>query len=73
MVDVVVHYAKKTGATSAKTFKLHGGDLPAGDSWSLHKRLSTKDLSTRVHWPGRHDVEVQVNGQRSPVGAFDLI
>lgn len=72
VIDVVVDYVKADGGTSAKTFKLKTATLGGGERVALHKTLGTHDLSTRVHHAGRHQVWVQVNGQTTSLGAFDL-
>ena len=30
-------------------------------------------MTTRVHYPGRHELQVQVNGVRSANAAFDVV
>ncbi len=73
VVDYVVHYVKKSGAASAKVFKLKTVTLAAGQSLPIVKALSLKDLTTRTHHAGTHRVEVQVNGRRMGAAAFELI
>lgn len=61
-VDYRVHYKKKNG-TSIKTFKLRELDLGACEKRAFSKIQRFTDFSTRVHHPGRHLVEIQVNGK----------
>jgi 3-methyladenine DNA glycosylase AlkC len=72
LVDLVVHFVKANGSASPKVFK--GGELeiePA-ESATITKTISLRQHSTRTHYPGRHVVEVQVNGTVRPGGHFDV-
>lgn len=72
VVDYVIHYVKKSGGATEKVFKWRELDLAAGVSVTLTRRQQIKDFTTRVHYAGRHVVEVAVNGQRLAKGAFVL-
>lgn len=71
-IDYVVHYVRAGGATSAKVFKWSEVELPAGGEVTLVKKQTLRDFTTRRHYPGRHRVELQVNGHRLAEAAFDL-
>jgi 3-methyladenine DNA glycosylase AlkC len=73
VVDLVVHFVKARGSTGAKTFKLRALRLGAGERAVLEKRVSLAQQTTRTHHPGRHAVEVLVNGRRFDGGAFTLV
>ena len=73
IVDYVVHYARASGRASAKVFKWKQIRLAAGESLTLSRRQTIRDFSTRRHHPGRHLVELQVNGQRLAQSAFTLL
>ncbi|HEY8600894.1 MAG TPA: DNA alkylation repair protein [Thermomicrobiales bacterium] len=72
VVDYVIHYVKKSGATSAKVFKLKELTLAPGETVFLAREQQIRDFTTRVHHPGRHDVEIMVNGERVARAFFDL-
>jgi 3-methyladenine DNA glycosylase AlkC len=72
LVDVVVHFVKARG-TGAKTFKVDRVSLAAGDRVELGVTVSLKVHTTRVPRPGRHAVEVLVNGVRLTAGAFTVV
>lgn len=72
IIDYVVHYAKADGRTSPKVFKLKRLSLDRGETVPLRVRISLADLTTRRHCPGRHRVELRVNGRDYPVGAFSV-
>lgn len=72
VVDYAVHYVKKSGGTSAKVFKLKELTLNAGESFQISREQSIRDFTTRVHYPGRHEVEIMVNGEILARGFFHL-
>lgn len=72
LVDYVVHYARASGRASAKVFKWTTLELAPGESATLTKRQTIRDFTTRRHHPGRHRVELQINGRRLAETAFTL-
>ncbi len=72
VVDYRVHYARAGGKTAAKVFKLRTFDLSAGQSVKLGRRQAIRDFSTRRHHPGRHEVELIINGLTMASTAFDI-
>jgi hypothetical protein len=73
LVDFCIHYVKASGKSSAKVFKLKVLDLAPGEKAGLAKTVSTAEMTTRKHHAGRHRVEVLLNGQARPLGAFELV
>jgi 3-methyladenine DNA glycosylase AlkC len=61
-VDYLVHYRKANGSQSAKVFKVSTLTLAPGETRSLSKRHAFRQMTTRVHHPGLHALELQVNG-----------
>jgi 3-methyladenine DNA glycosylase AlkC len=72
VVDYRIHYARPGGRTAAKVFKWKALDLAAGATASLSIRQTIRDFSTRRHHPGRHAVELIVNGRTMAEAAFTL-
>lgn len=76
LVDLRIGYARAPGRDdgSARTrvFKLVAVDLAPGATLPLHKRLSLRQMTTRTHHPGRHTVDLLVNGTVLPLGTFVL-
>lgn len=72
VVDYIVHYVKKSGATGAKVFKLKELTLAPGASVPFARALHIRDFTTRVHHPGRHEVEIAINGEKLARDFFDL-
>ena len=63
-VDYVVHSRKANGSRSPKVFKLATVTLVPGETRSFSKRHAFRQMTTRVHHPGKHSIELQVNGIR---------
>ncbi|MGV7242136.1 DNA alkylation repair protein [Caballeronia sp. M23-90] len=72
VIDYRMHYVKKSGATAAKVFKLKELTLDARQRVSIERTQNIRDFTTRVHYAGRHDVEILVNGVCMAKGYFDL-
>lgn len=62
VVDYIVHFMKANGQTTPKVFKLKSFELPAGQMLTIDKRHSLKKITTRRYYPGKHALEIQVNG-----------
>jgi 3-methyladenine DNA glycosylase AlkC len=73
LVDWRVHYVKANGSQSPKVFKGRTVSIEPGATVLLEKTLSLRQMTTRVHHPGRHGVEITLNGHSQPVGHFDLL
>ena len=62
IVDYVVHYMKSSGKTAPKVFKLKELNLAGGHQVAFQKAHRLQELTTRRHYPGRHKLEIMVNG-----------
>jgi 3-methyladenine DNA glycosylase AlkC len=73
LVDMAVHFVKASGAAAPKVFTLKRVTLPPRGRVELKTRISLAVHTTRKPRPGRHAVEVIVNGTATRVGSFDVI
>jgi 3-methyladenine DNA glycosylase AlkC len=73
VVDYRIHYARAAGKTAPKVFKLKTFELAAGATVALTISQTIRDFSTRRHHPGRHRVELIVNGQTMAESAFEIV
>jgi len=73
MLDFVVHYMKANGNTAPKVFKLSKKKLPAEGRLGFKKKLSFKAITTRNYYPGKHEIEIQINGKRYGKVEFELV
>ena len=71
-VDYVVHYAKANGTRAEKVFKLGTAALAPGETRMFAKRHAIRQMTTRVHHPGEHALQLQVNGVRYPAVSFSV-
>lgn len=72
MIDYRVHFVKANGAPRAKVFKLRRVRLVAQARAHLSAKVSLVDMTTRKHYPGRHAVELLVNGVAFELCEFEL-
>lgn len=73
LVDLAIHFVKASGRGAPKVFKLERVALPARGRVELHKRVSLAVHTTRRPSPGRHAVDVLVNGHALRAGTFDVV
>jgi hypothetical protein len=72
LVDLAVHFVKARGNSSKKVFKLKRVTLPPRGAIELRSGISLKVHTTRKPQPGKHAVDVLVNGSTFKVGSFDV-
>jgi hypothetical protein len=72
VIDYAIHYVKKSGATSAKVFKLKTMTLEPRAVQSIRRAQRIRDFTTRTHYMGPHEVEILINGQCLGRRVFDL-
>lgn len=72
LIDFQVHFVKANGGSRAKVFKLTQTSLDANASISVGKRVSLAPMTTRKLYAGEHRIDLLINGQCHPLGAFEL-
>ncbi len=72
VIDYRVHYVKANGKTSPKVFKWATVHLEPNAAITLTKKHAFRDVSIRVHRPGIHTIDVQVNGRVLAEAEMDL-
>jgi 3-methyladenine DNA glycosylase AlkC len=72
VIDYAVHHVKASGATTPKVFKGWTLQLGAGEQLTLNKRHSMRAVTTRRYHPGRHEVDLRINGQVLARAFFQL-
>lgn len=70
-VEYIIDFMKKNGKTSPKVFQITEKIFAPGEH-QFHKAHSFKDLSTRRHHPGSHQLRVIVNGAEKAKLSFEL-
>ena len=72
LVDVAVHFVKARAKTSRKVFKVKRVALPPRGAVELRTSVSLAVHTTRKPNPGKHAVDVVVNGESFRAGAFTV-
>jgi 3-methyladenine DNA glycosylase AlkC len=72
LADLRVGFVKANGKLGPKVFKLKELELDAGKSVRLAKKISLAQHTTRKHYPGRHRVELVLNGRARDLGTFEV-
>jgi hypothetical protein len=73
LVDVAVHFLKARRVGAPNVFKLGRIALGPRERVELRTSFSLAVHTTRRPRPGRHAVDVIVNGRARRVGAFDVL
>ncbi|EKO77884.1 MULTISPECIES: hypothetical protein [unclassified Leptospira] len=61
-IEYTIQYAKTSGKTSKKVFQVEERFFLPKETVSYEKKQSFKQMTTRIHIPGRHTLEIQING-----------
>ncbi|WP_397451786.1 DNA alkylation repair protein [Pseudomonas sp. NA-150] len=72
IIDYAIHYVKKSGGTSAKVFKLKTLTLAPGESVIVSREQQIRNFTTRVHYAGKHELDILINGECLARSWFDL-
>ncbi len=70
-IDYTVHHMKASGVTSPKVFKGWVLELAPHETRVLSKNHSLRPITTRKYHPGRHAVDIRVNG--APLAERDFM
>lgn len=72
LVDYAVHFVKANGSKGPKVFKLRKLALAPSERIEFASTVSFKDMTTRRHYPGRHRIDLLVNGVAHRLAEFDV-
>ena len=72
LIDCAVHHVKANGVASPKVFKGWSLTLAPGATLQLEKDHSMRAVTTRRCHPGRHEVDLRINGRVVARDGFDL-
>ena len=71
-IDYAVHFQMSAGKSASKVFKLTSKTIQKGEKLKFTKNHSFKPISTRRYYPGRHAIEILVNGKSLGKVFFEL-
>ena len=72
-MDYAIYYVKSTGKVSKKVFRLTEGKTHPNKLFTLTKKQHFKDLTTRKHYAGEHQLAIIVNGNEIVRWKFKVI
>jgi 3-methyladenine DNA glycosylase AlkC len=72
LIDYAVHFVKANGQTRAKVFKLRRLILAPAQRVEFGDSISFKPMTTRQHYPGRHRIDLLINGVVHPLAEFHV-
>lgn len=72
MIDYVIHHMKANGKLAPKVFKFTTKKLNPGERLRLSKKHPFRLINTRQYYPGRHRIEIQINGLIQAQAEFEL-
>lgn len=72
LLDYAVNYQGKNEKIRRKVFKWTTLTLGAGESLELNKQHSFKPTTIRALYPGKHSIEIQLNGETVASTGFTL-
>lgn len=64
VVDYAIHYVKRSGAIAPKVFKWKELDVGPRERVMLSRSQVIRDFTTRRHHPGRHEIDLLINGDK---------
>ena len=73
LIDWVMHFCRPNGQSYEKVFKGKEIKLEKKESFEWSKNFPMKPLSTRKIHPGKHLIEVQINGEVYASAEFNLV
>jgi hypothetical protein len=71
-LDYVLHHQKASGRLTPKVFRWKDLTIAPGEDLRLEKTHSFRPITTRVYHPGRHRLEVKINGAIMAAADFTL-
>ncbi len=71
-LEYLIFFSKKTGTQSAKVFQWNSKTLAPG-THRFSKKHSFQQRTTRKHYPGKHLIEIRLNGETVAKKKFSLI
>ncbi len=73
VVDYAIHHRKASGAMTPKVFKWKTTTLAPRATLRAKRKHAIRKITTRVYYPGRHRLEIFVNGVSLGIEDFELV
>jgi 3-methyladenine DNA glycosylase AlkC len=72
VIDYVIYHVKANGKLTPKVFKLTNKTLEPGQTLKISKTHPFRFITTRKYYPGKHVLEIQINGSIYEKIPFEL-
>lgn len=73
LIDYAIHFVKANGELAPKVFKWKDMQSFASKNLKAERRHAIKPITTRKYYPGRHMIEIIVNGAPVAQADFELL
>ncbi len=73
LVTARIHFRKANGSLAPKVFTVKKAAFAPGETVTLEKKQPFRPMTTRVMYPGAHEIEIVVNGRSLAKAAFELV
>lgn len=70
-IEYIVHFVKASGKTSPKVFQIKEVEMAPG-THAVNKKHSFINRTTRKHYPGKHTLEIVINGETKAMTQLQL-
>ena len=67
-----MYYQNAKGLWSKKVFKISEKKYPPGEKIKVERKQSFKKITTRIFYPGKHQISIIVNGEEKVLRPFEL-
>jgi 3-methyladenine DNA glycosylase AlkC len=72
-LEYAVYYKRLNGQVSKKVFKISERNYGPAHEIAVRRKQSFKIITTRVYYPGAHQLSIIINGQESELKDFELL
>lgn len=72
-IEYCLFFRKKNGENSMKVYKISERDCKANSTITMTKKHSFRIITTKVFYPGEHQLKVKINGKESDLKRFLLM
>ncbi|MCF8260074.1 MAG: DNA alkylation repair protein [Melioribacteraceae bacterium] len=72
-LEYKIHFMNKSGNYSVRIFKISESNINAAEKKEVTRNQNFADLTIRKHYPGKHKLEIVVNGITKAVQEFEVV
>lgn len=72
-LEYAIYYLKQNGQLSKKVFKISERDYAPGVGLDINRKQKFLPITTRIFYPGKHQVSIIINGAEKEISDFELV